>query len=253
MHIAILSLSGKVAMGDRSPHNAGPAVERGSARYEGHRRRLKERYAAAGLDAFHDYEALEFLLTFAIPRKDVKPLAKDLLDRFRGLKGVFDAEREELAAVPGLGPHAASLIVLIKDLGARYLKARARDKQQISCTRELLDYCMTFLGGLKDEHFCIIYLDAQNNIIDVETVQEGIVNQAVVYPRKVLENALRRKASAVILAHNHPSGHVKPSEADIRLTRTIQETARALDILVHDHIIIGENRFFSFREEGMMP
>jgi DNA repair protein RadC len=242
----------RTTMGDRSPRSIPSLRDRSAARHEGHRRRLKERYAASGLDSFHDYEALELLLTYAIPRKDVKPLAKDLIERFQGLRGVFDAG-EELASVPGLGAHAASLVALVKDLGARYLKERARDKQQISCTRELLDYCMTFMGGLKDEHFCIIYLDAQNRIIEVETVQEGIVNQAVVYPRKVLENALRKKASAVILAHNHPSGHVKPSEADIRLTRTIQETARALDILVHDHIIIGENRFFSFREEGMMP
>jgi DNA repair protein RadC len=95
-------------------------------------------------------------------------------------------------------------------------------------------------------------LDAQNRMTDIETIQEGIVNQAVVYPRKVLENALKKKASAVILVHNHPSGHVKPSDADIRLTKTIQETARILDIIVHDHVIIGENRFFSFREEGLI-
>jgi DNA repair protein RadC len=108
------------------------------------------------------------------------------------------------------------------------------------------------MGGLKDERFCVIYLDAQNRLTDIETIQEGIVNQAVVYPRKVLENALKQKASAVILVHNHPSGHVKPSDADIRLTKTIQETAKILDIIVHDHVIIGENRFFSFREEGLI-
>ena len=95
-------------------------------------------------------------------------------------------------------------------------------------------------------------LDAQNRMTDIETIQEGIVNQAVVYPKKVLENALKKKASAVILVHNHPSGHVKPSDANIRLTKTIQETARILDIIVHDHVIIGENRFFSFREEGLI-
>jgi DNA repair protein RadC len=108
------------------------------------------------------------------------------------------------------------------------------------------------MGGLKDERFCVIYLDAQNRIRDIATVHEGIVNQAVVYPRKVLENALKQKASAIILVHNHPSGQVKPSDADIRLTKTIQETAKTLDIIVHDHVIIGENRFFSFREEGLM-
>ena len=109
------------------------------------------------------------------------------------------------------------------------------------------------MGGKKDEEFCVIYLDAQNQIIEFETIQKGIVNQAVVYPRQVLESALKKKASAIILAHNHPFGHIRPSDADIRLTKSIQETAKVLDILVHDHIIIGENRFFSFREEGLMP
>jgi DNA repair protein RadC len=137
-------------------------------------------------------------------------------------------------------------------MGILYLKEKAKEKPQITCTSELIDYCKTYMGGLKDERFCVIYLDAQNRLTDIETIQEGIVNQAVVYPRKVLENALKRKASAVILVHNHPSGQVKPSDADIRLTKTIQETARILDIIVHDHLIIGENRFFSFREEGLI-
>ena len=220
--------------------------------YLEHRQRLKEKFVGSGVDAFHDYEVLELLLTYAIPRRDLKPLAKELLTQFGSLKGVLDAPSGDLEQIKGIGLHTALLIKLIKDVAALYLKERAKEKAQISCTRELFDYCQTAMGGLKDEQFRVIYLDAQNRIIDVETIQDGIVNQAVVYPRKVLEKALRRKASAIILVHNHPSGHVKPSEADIRLTRTIQETARMLDILVHDHIIIGENRFFSFREEGMM-
>jgi len=220
--------------------------------YLEHRLRLKEKFVGSGVDAFHDYEVLELLLTYAIPRRDLKPLAKELLTQFGSLKGVLDAPSGDLEQIKGIGLHTALLIKLIKDVAALYLKERAKEKAQISCTRELFDYCQTAMGGLKDEQFRVIYLDAQNRIIDVETIQDGIVNQAVVYPRKVLEKALRRKASAIILVHNHPSGHVKPSEADIRLTRTIQETARMLDILVHDHIIIGENRFFSFREEGMM-
>ena len=108
------------------------------------------------------------------------------------------------------------------------------------------------MGALKDEHFAVIYLNARNKIIRVETIQEGIVNQAVVYPRKVLEKALTHKASAIILVHNHPSGHVRPSDADIRLTRILQDAARVMDIVLHDHLIVGENRFFSFREEGIL-
>jgi DNA repair protein RadC len=220
--------------------------------YKDHRQRLKKKFSESGVAAFHDYEALELLLSYAIHRKDVKPLAKELLHKFGSLKGIMDAEKDSLEKVKGIGAHAAILLKLIKEMGTLYLKERAKEKPQITCTSELIDYCKTYMGGLKDERFCVIYLDAQNRLADIETIQEGIVNQAVVYPRKVLENALKQKASAVILVHNHPSGYVKPSDADIRLTKTIQETARILDIIVHDHVIIGENRFFSFREEGLI-
>ncbi|MEW6335564.1 MAG: DNA repair protein RadC [Thermodesulfobacteriota bacterium] len=218
----------------------------------GHRRRLRRKFAQAGTEALHDYELLELLLTFVIRRQDVKVRAKALLERFATLKGVLDADPEELKRIEGIGERSSVLLKLIKESASLYLKQAARAKTQVGCTTELLDYCRMAMGGKKDEEFCVIYLDAQNQIIECETVQKGVVNQAVVYPRQVLENALKKKASAIILAHNHPSGHVRPSDADIRLTRTIQETARMLDILVHDHIIIGENRFFSFREEGLM-
>ena len=220
--------------------------------YKDHRQRLKQKFAESGIDAFHDYEVLELLLSYAIPRKDVKPLAKKLLHEFGSLKSVVDAEAGSLEKINGISSHTAILIKLIKEMGTLYLKEKAKEKPQINCTSELLNYCKTYMGGLKDEQFCVIYLNAQNRITEIEAIEEGIVNQAVVYPRKVLENALKRKASAIILVHNHPSGHVKPSDADVRLTKTIQETARILDIIVHDHIIIGENRFFSFREEGLI-
>jgi DNA repair protein RadC len=220
--------------------------------YKEHRKRMKKKFTASGVDAFHDYEVLELLLFYAIPRKDLKPLAKDLLKKFGTLKGVMDASIHDLEGITGVSTHTAVLIKLIRDMGSLYLKEKAKEKPQITCTRELLDYCRTAIGGLKDERFCVIYLDAQNKITGMETIQEGIVNQAVVYPRKVLENAIAQKASAIILVHNHPSGHVKPSDADIKLTKTIRDTARMLDILVHDHVIVGENRFFSFREEGLM-
>lgn len=220
---------------------------------QGHRERLRERFRTAGLEAFHEHEVLELLLSFAIPRRDVKPLAKDLLRRFGSLREVLDADPEDLREVRGIGSHASTLLKLAKSLAALYLKQRARQKTPVTCTRELTDFCRTALGGKRDEEFCVLYLDAQNQLIEFETIQRGIVNQAVVYPRQVLEGALRKKASAIILAHNHPSGHVRPSEADIRLTRTIQEIAKFVDILVHDHLIVGEGSVFSFREEGLIP
>ncbi len=218
-----------------------------------HRKRLRHKFLTAGMGAFHDYEVVELFLTCVISRGDVKPQAKALLREFGSLKGIVDAEIGDLVRISGVGKESAIVIKFIKEIAALYLMQKAKEKPQVTCTTELLDFCRATMGTKKDEEFCVIYLDAQNQIIDFETVQKGIANQAVVYPRQVLESALKKKASALILAHNHPSGHVRPSEADIRLTKTIQETARALDILIHDHIIIGENRFFSFREEGIMP
>jgi len=218
----------------------------------GHRDRLKARFERAGITGLQDYEILEIILFYALPRKDVKPLAKELLKRFGSLKGVLDAGRESLQDIPGIGRHTAVLFSIVRDLGSLYLRQRAEEHEQISSTKELIDYCLSSMGGLKDEHFAVIYLNARNRIIKVETIQEGIVNQAVVYPRKVLEKALKHKASAIILVHNHPSGHVRPSDADIRLTRVLQDAARVMDIALHDHLIVGENRFFSFREEGIL-
>ena len=220
--------------------------------YLKHRERLKSKFIDSGLDALLDYEALELLLSFSILRRDVKPLAKDLLREFGSIKGVMDAELSALVRIKGITMHTAILIKLAKDIGALYLKDKAGEKIQISCTAELLNYCKMSFGGLKDERFCIISLNAQNRVIEMDIIQEGIVNQAVVYPRKVLECCLKRKASSIILVHNHPSGHVRPSEADIRLTKPIQDTAKVMDIAVHDHIIIGDNATFSFREEGII-
>jgi DNA repair protein RadC len=218
----------------------------------GHRKRLKERYEKAGMEALQDYEILELLLFYAIPQGDVKARAKELLKRFGSLKGVLDADPKELKEVSGIGDHSSLLFKLVRDVRTLYLRQGAEVKEQISSTKELIDYCLASMGGLKDEHFAVIYLNARNRIIKVETIQEGIVNQAVVYPRKVLEKALKHKASAIILVHNHPSGHVRPSDADIRLTRVLQDAARVMDIVLHDHLIVGENRFFSFREEGIL-
>jgi DNA repair protein RadC len=165
----------------------------------------------------------------------------------------LDAEIDDLKTVHGIGERSACVLRLVKDIASLALMQKAIEKKQISCTKELLEFCRMKMGGKRDEEFCVIYLDAQNQIIGFETLQKGIVNQAVVYPRQVLEHVLRKNASAIILAHNHPSGHVRPSDADLKLTRTIQDAAKMLEILVHDHVILSENRFFSFREEGLMP
>lgn len=219
---------------------------------DGHRGRLKKRFISSGLSAFHDYEALELLLSYGIPRKDTKAVAKTLIQSFGSLKEVLDAGIHELGETSGIGSHTAILIHLVKEFGSLYLGQKAKERPQVGCTSELLDYCRTVSGGYRNERFSVICLDAQNRVIEMETIQEGIVNQAVVYPRKVLESALARRASAIILVHNHPSGNVKPSDADIRLTKIICDAAKVLDILVHDHLIVGGNEYFSFREGGLL-
>ena len=188
----------------------------------GHRQRLQQKFKASGIDALHEYEVLELLLTYVIRQQDVKPLAKALLKEFGSVKGILDTELAGLQTVSGIGERSAIMLKLVKEIAALYLKQKAKEKKQVTCTSELLDYCRTVMGGKRDEEFCVIYLDAQNQIIEFETIQRGVVNQAVVYPRQVLESALKRKASAIILAHNHPSGHVRPSDADIRLTKRNQ-------------------------------
>jgi DNA repair protein RadC len=220
---------------------------------EGHRMRLKQKYITAGIQAFSDYEIIELLLSYAIPRRDTKPLAKELIRQFGSIKEVIDADLADLKKIDGIGEHTAILFSLAKELSSLYLKKKAKEKVQISCTSELIDFCRTTLGGKKDEEFWLIYLNVQNRIIEFERMQKGTVDQAFVYPRQILENALQKKASAIILVHNHPSGNVRPSDADIRITRTICEKSRILEIAVHDHIIIGRDSFFSFREEGLMP
>jgi DNA repair protein RadC len=218
--------------------------------YHGHRKRLKDRYLKTGLDALEDYEVLELLLTHSQPRRDVKPAAKNLLKTFGGLKEVLEADSNDLTQVEGIGPGAALLIRLVKDLAVRYLDQTAKKKPHLGSTPELLRYCKAYFGGIKDEEFRVIFLDNHHHIIQVETLQQGTVNQAVVYPRKVLERALQHKASGIILVHNHPSGYVRPSPDDIRLTKIIAQTAAKLDIQVHDHLIIGGDTFYSLRERG---
>jgi len=218
--------------------------------YYGHRKRLKEKYLKSGLTSMEDYEVLELLLIHSQPRKDVKPAAKALLNTFGSLKKVMDADLDELSHVKDIGPNSALLIRLVKDMTVRYLAQAAEKKPHIGSTPELIRYCKAFFGGVKDELFQVIFLDNHHHILEVETLQEGTVNQAAVYPRKVLEKALKYKASGIILVHNHPSGYTKPSPEDIRVTRVIAQTAKKLDIKIHDHLIIGGDNYYSFRERG---
>ncbi|ROQ92139.1 RadC family protein [Desulfosoma caldarium] len=219
---------------------------------EGHRRRLRERFLAGGLDAFHDHEVLELLLTFAIPRRDVKPFAKALLEHFHSLSAVLDASPKELQAVSGIGVHSAMLLALIPRLLERYYKDRWRSVETLSTPREAVDYLKGHLGAERIEVFCVLALNSQNGLIAMERLQEGTVNRTAVFPRLVVEAALKHRATALILAHNHPSGDPEPSTADRQLTRKLKRLLQELDIAVHDHIILAGDRYYSFAEKGEM-
>lgn len=222
----------------------------GDAAHSEHRKRLKERFKRGAFDGFYNYEVLELFLTYAVAEKVVNPLAKHLLDRFKGLRGVFDASLEELQAVEGMTENAALLIKLVKDVCGVYLKERMMGKDIIRCPKEALDFLNITLSGERIEKFLAIYLNSKNEVISVETLHEGTINQTAVYPRKAIEKAFKYRASAVIFVHNHPSGDANPSDVDLQLTEVLDRAALAVDIIVHDHMIIGRNKHFSARENG---
>jgi DNA repair protein RadC len=224
--------------------------------YLGHRKRLRERFRQTGFEGFAGYEALELLLTYAIPRQDVKPVAKRLIERFGSVRGALDAPFAELSEVEGLSETSATFLHVVKECSALYLRERMKDGDAASTTlpstAAALAYCELKMSGLRDEQFRVLFLNAQNQIIADEVLNEGTVNESVVYPRKVMERALHNKATALILVHNHPSGRCAPSDQDRVLTAAIIKTARDLGITVHDHLIIGKSDYYSFLERGEM-
>ena len=220
--------------------------------YLEHRERLRERFLKAGAEGLHDYELLELLLTYAIPRKEVKPFAKNLLKRFGSLSGIFNASQNELETVPGIGPVSALLIRLVKELSSAHLAEKMEKKDLLSSPQAVVNYAQARLAGLPHEAFMVIYLNTKNEVLHHELIHEGTVDRAFVYPRRIIEGALAHHASSLILIHNHPSGHPEPSEEDKRLTRTIGEATRAMDIRVLDHIIVGINDYFSFTDKHLL-
>ena len=220
--------------------------------YIEHRKRLREKFLKAGAEGFHDYELLELLLTFAIPRVDVKPAAKALMKRFGTLNAVLDATQSELQSVSGMGPTSAVLIRLIKELFSAYLAERMEGKDVLSSPLAVVDFARVKLAGLPHEAFMVIYLNVKNRVIDHEVLQEGTVDRAIVYPREIIKAALTHKATGLLLSHNHPSGDPDPSQEDKHLTRSVIEAARTVEIKVLDHIIVGKNGYFSFQENSLL-
>lgn len=220
--------------------------------HAGHRDRLRGRFVKSGAGAFEDYELLELVLFATIPRRDVKPLAKKLLAQFGGLAGVMGASLEDLQSVQGLGENAAVFLKTVHALTQRMLIGDVAQKPILSSWQKLLDYCHVAMAHEKREHFRILFLNRKNQLIADEVQQTGTVDHAPVYPREIVRRALELGATALILVHNHPSGDPTPSDSDITMTEEIIRAARALDILVHDHLIIAKSGHASFKSMGLL-
>lgn len=220
--------------------------------YLGHRERLRRRLLDKGAESLSDYEVVEFLLFAARPRGDTKPLAKDLLQRFGGLAGLLTANPADLSAVPGMGESSAAILKIIPEAARRLALAEAQEAPVISSWDRLLDYCRVTMAHEKVEQLRLLFLDSKNRLIADEVQQRGTVDHTPAYPREVLKRALELGATALILAHNHPSGDATPSAADIEMTKAIKEAAEKLGITLHDHVIIGKTGHSSFRSLGLL-
>lgn len=222
--------------------------------YHGHRKRLRERYIKAGVSGLADYEFVELLLTLAIPRLDVKERAKALIKQFGNLRGILDAPLEDLRKVEGIGEVAPVAIKIVKGAASVYMLQMSQDDSEHADASKLIDMWRMRLGTLRNEVFEVAYLDSGNRLLKdgVERLEEGTVDRATVYPRKVIEAALRNQAAGVILAHNHPNGNVEPSEKDKLLTRALVLSAESVGLRIIDHLVVSAKDCFSFKKEGLL-
>ncbi len=218
----------------------------------GHRERLKERFREAGADALPDYELLEMLLFRAIKRGDTKPLAKQLLARFGTFAEVLSAPPERLMEVKGVGEAVATEIKLVHAAAMRLMRGQVLNRPVLSTWSSILDYVRAAMAFHDTEQFRILFLDKKNQLIADEVQQQGTVDHTPVYPREVIKRALDLAASAIVLVHNHPSGDPTPSLADIEMTKKIVDAGQRLNIVVHDHVIVGRKGHFSFRSNGLI-
>lgn len=217
-----------------------------------HRQRLRRRFLAGGADAMPDYELLELVLFRAIPRRDVKPLVRALLETFGDYNGVISAPAERLREMDGVGDAVVTELKIVEAAAHRLAQSRIMNRPVLSDWKSLLDYCHTSMAHGDIEQFRVLFLDARNRLIADEAQARGTIDHVPVYPREIVRRALQLNAAALILVHNHPSGDPSPSEADIVMTSRVQDAARALGIVLHDHLIIGKSAETSFRSEGLL-
>ncbi len=219
---------------------------------EGHRERLREKFNQSGLAAFLDYEIVELLLTLGTARKDCKPQAKEAIERFKTLRGVLQAPPEELQKIKGISSHNTFVIKFVQELAGEFLKEQILNKPYCKSSQEVFNYLCHSMRDLKKETFKVMFLNAQNQIIEVESLFEGTLNTSAVYAREIIERSIRHNAAALIFAHNHPSGNPAPSDNDKQITQDLVFAANTMQMKVLDHIIIGDNSYFSFADEGLI-
>jgi DNA repair protein RadC len=226
---------------------AAPAVAEDAQHYLGHRERLRARFLKGGSEALADYELLELVLFRAIPRRDVKPLAKALLARFGSFAAVVAARPERLREIAGLGEAAIVELKIVAEAARRFAKVKLENRPAMGSFSAVLDYCRTAMAYLDREEFRILFLDKKNFLIADEVQSTGTIDQAPVFPREIMRRAFELNATALILIHNHPSGDPSPSQTDIQMTQQIVSLGKSLNVAVHDHLIIGRDGFTSFR------
>jgi DNA repair protein RadC len=219
---------------------------------QGHRQRLQERFMRGGLQGFLDYEIVELLLTLGMPRRDCKKPAKEAMRRFKMLRRILEASEGELREIEGIGPRNIFGIRFVQEVSRRFLKEKMMSRPVCHSSREVFDYLYHSLRDAKKEKFKAIFLDAKNQILEEKTFFEGTVDTSAVYPREIMEEALRHSASALIFVHNHPSGDPEPSESDKEITKELVFASNMMQLKVLDHIIIGNNRYFSFADRGLI-
>lgn len=220
----------------------------------GHRQRLRDRFLKSGLMGFADYEVVELLLTLAIPRSDVKQPAKALIARFGNLRNILDAPIEELRVISGIGSVTPVALQIIKAAATLYLLQSGEGTDLLADPSRLNEFWRMRIGTLQNEVFEVAYLNSAYRLLrdGVETLEDGTIDRAMVYPRRVVEAALKRGAAALVLAHNHPNSHVQPSEHDMVITRAVVLAAETVNIKVVDHLIVSAKETFSFRKAGLL-
>ena len=224
-----------------------PGLADATPHYHGHRERLRERFRKAGEDALSDYELLELVLFRAIPQRDVKPLAKELVAKFGSFAEVMAAPRGRLKEIKGVGDAVIDELKIVHASAKRIARGDVGKRPVLSSWSSVIDYCRTAMAYEDKEQFRLLFLDKRNQLIADEVQQKGTVDHTPVYPREVVKRALELSATALILVHNHPSGDPTPSRADIQMTQAVIEVAKPLGIAVHDHIIVGKDGHASLK------